>query len=103
MLSESALIQVCGDEAMETAHFAEMLDKCFDALNVHNYSDGATSLKSFQLPYTSGEDNCLKVNVRISSTVLMSLIKCSESDFWRTGGYLLCSEQSLRKLRRIKC
>lgn len=63
VLSESvskALVLVCGDEAMETAHLAEMMDKFFDALNVHNFSHGVKSLKGFQLPYTSGEDHRLK-------------------------------------------
>eukprot|EP00731_Ephydatia_muelleri_P014320 Em0008g40a len=54
------LVQVCGDDATETAHLAEMMDKFFDALNVHNYNHGAKSRKSFQLPYTSGEDHRLK-------------------------------------------
>ena len=48
---------------METAHVAQMMNKSFNALNVHNYSHRAKSLKSFQLPYTNGEDHCLKVNV----------------------------------------
>ena len=65
MLSESVskgLVQVCGDDASETAYFAEMMDKFFDALNVPNYNHGARSRKIFQLPYTSGEDHQLKVN-----------------------------------------
>ena len=64
VLSESvskAPVLVCGDEAMETAYLAEMMDKFFDALNVHNFSHGVKSLKGFQLPYTSGEDHRLKV------------------------------------------
>ena len=64
VLSESvskALVLVCGDEVMETAHLAEMMDKFFDALNVHTISHGVKSLKGFQLPYTSGEDRRLKV------------------------------------------
>ena len=34
----------------EAAHFVEMIDKFFDALNVKNYTDGCRSLKSFKLP-----------------------------------------------------
>lgn len=61
VLSESvskALVLVCGDEVMETAHLAEMMDKFLDALNVHNFSHGVKSLKGF---HTSGEDHRLKV------------------------------------------
>ena len=51
-----------GDEASETAHFASMMDKFFDALNVHNYTHGIHSRKKFQMPYTSEDDMRLKVN-----------------------------------------
>eukprot|EP00731_Ephydatia_muelleri_P011626 Em0006g520a len=37
------------------------MDKCFDALNVNNFSHGAKSLKPFQMPYTSVDDFRLKV------------------------------------------
>eukprot|EP00731_Ephydatia_muelleri_P023298 Em0015g881a len=63
VLSESvskALVLFCGDECNETSQFVEMMDKFFDALNVHNYSHGSQALKPFQLPYTSREDPRLK-------------------------------------------
>ena len=64
MLSESvsqALHLTGGDEASETAHFIGLMDKFFDALNVHNFSHGARALKPFQMPYTSTTDFRLKV------------------------------------------
>ena len=50
-----------GDEVSETAHFIGMMDRFFDALNVHNFSHGSKALKPFQLPYTSATDFRLKV------------------------------------------
>ena len=64
MLSESvshALHLTGGDEASETAHFIGLMDKLFDALNVHNFSHGARALKPFQMPYTPTTDFRLKV------------------------------------------
>ncbi|KAL5469038.1 hypothetical protein EMCRGX_G030227 [Ephydatia muelleri] len=63
VLSESvsqALHLTGGDEASETAHFIGLMDKFFDALNVHNFSHGARALKPFQMPYTSRTDFRLK-------------------------------------------
>ncbi|KAL5471612.1 hypothetical protein EMCRGX_G029743 [Ephydatia muelleri] len=63
VLSESvsqALHLTGGDEASETAHFIGLMDKFFDALNVHNFSHGARVLKPFQMPYTSRTDFRLK-------------------------------------------
>ena len=50
-----ALSVLFGNEATGTAKFVEMADKFFDALNVHNYSHGASKLKPFHVPYTSSE------------------------------------------------
>ena len=63
-LSESvskALELTGGEEASETARFVGMVDKFFDALNVHNYTHGVHSRKRFQMPYTTGRDMCLRV------------------------------------------
>eukprot|EP00731_Ephydatia_muelleri_P009301 Em0004g1639a len=63
VLSESvsqALHLTGGDEVSETAHFIGMMDRFFDALNVHNFSHGSKALKPFQLPYTSATDFRLK-------------------------------------------
>eukprot|EP00731_Ephydatia_muelleri_P009106 Em0004g1444a len=63
VLSESvsqALHLTGGDEVSETAHFIGMMDRFFDALNVHNFSNGSKALKPFQLPYTSATDFRLK-------------------------------------------
>ena len=65
MLSESvshALHLTGGDEASETAHFIGLMDRFFNALNVHNFSHGAKALKPFQMPYTSQTDYRLRVN-----------------------------------------
>ena len=50
-----------GDGVSATAHFIGMMDRFFDALNVHNFSHGSKALKPFQLPYTSATDFRLKV------------------------------------------
>ena len=66
MLSESvshALHLTGGDEASETAH---LMDRFFDALDVHNFSHGANRLKPFQMPYTSQTDYQLKVIYTLS-------------------------------------
>lgn len=63
------------------------MDKFFDALNVHNFSHGAKSLKPFQMPYTSVDDFRLKV-VRTMTSMTSSLftfLKWIENDFL---GYL---------------
>ena len=62
-----------GEEASETAHFVGMVDKFFDALNVHNYTHGLHSRKRFQMPYTSSEDMRLKVHVQ---ALLISVYMC---------------------------
>ena len=64
VLSESvskAIRLTGGDEAIETAHFVGMMDKFFDAMNVHNYIHGIHARKPFQMPYRSSEDMRLKV------------------------------------------
>ena len=64
MLSESVhngLKSRGGDEASQTAKFALMMDRFFDSLNVHNYTEGIHKRKPFQLPYISEKDRRLKV------------------------------------------
>ena len=39
------------------------MDRFFDALNVGSFTNGIVSRKKFQLPYRSGHDFRLKVNV----------------------------------------
>ena len=63
VLSESvsrALSLIGGDEAEGIAIFVKMMDKFFDAMNIHNYVQGIHSCKEF--PYTSAEDFHLKVS-----------------------------------------
>lgn len=50
-----------GEEASETARFVGMINKFFDALNVHNYTYGVRSRKRFQMPYTTSEDMQSKI------------------------------------------
>ena len=50
-----------GVEASETAFFIGMMDKFFDCVNVHNYTHGVKSQKTFQMPYTSASNFRLKV------------------------------------------
>lgn len=57
----NALKMLGGEEASETANFVLMMDKFFDALNVHNYTHGLHSRKQFQMPYISEKDKRLKV------------------------------------------
>lgn len=64
MLSESvskALELTGGEETSETAKFVGMVDRFFDALNVHNYTHGIHARKQFQMPYISVKDSRLKV------------------------------------------
>ena len=64
MLSETvsrALQLTGGREASETAKFVEMMDKLFDSMNVHNYTEGVHKRKRFQMPYTISEDMRLRV------------------------------------------
>ena len=57
----NALKLTGGEDATETSKFVDMMDKFFDALNVHNYHHGIYSLKPFQMPYISASDTRLKV------------------------------------------
>ena len=59
-----------GEEAPETARFVGMVDKFFDALNVHNYTHGVHSRKWFQMPYTSSKDMRLKVYALLISVYM---------------------------------
>lgn len=64
VLSESvskALQLSVGNEACETSKFLAMMNKWFDALNVHNYTHGIRSRKRFQTPYTTSKNMRLKV------------------------------------------
>ena len=55
-------LQLTGNsEAEESAHFAEMMDKFFDCVNVHNYTQGYHKRKAFQNLYRSLSDPRLKV------------------------------------------
>ena len=63
-MSESvykALISANDKNVEETAKFILMIEKFFDALNVTNLNNGQHNIKSFQSPYTSGDDFRLKV------------------------------------------
>ena len=65
VLSESvakALPLVVGEKASETARFAEMFDKFFDALNVSNFSSGIRHRKPFQKPYLGSDDERIQVS-----------------------------------------
>ena len=57
----NALKLLGGEEASATAHFVQMFDKFFDALNVCNYEHGVHARKEFQTPYVSSKDKRLKV------------------------------------------
>ena len=74
-----ALYVTGGDEATETAHFVGMIDKCFDCLNVHNYTHGIHLRKVHQMPYTTGKDRQLKVSRNWSVYVLFNLFIPSHS------------------------
>lgn len=54
---------VVGEKTRETARFAEIMDKFFDALNVSNFKNGKRYRKPFLHPYRSRDDERLKVNV----------------------------------------
>ena len=66
VLSESiskALQLTGGDEAVKTARFVNMMDKFFDALNVHNYTH------EFQMPCTTSKDKRVKVKQRCEKRI----------------------------------
>ena len=46
-----ALQLVVGEEAAETARFADYFNKYFDALNVSNFDEGKHSRNPFKAPY----------------------------------------------------
>ena len=52
-----------GEDVEESAQLAEMMDKFFDCMNVHNYTQGYHHRKPFQDPYRSSKDVRLKVSV----------------------------------------
>ena len=53
-----------GNKASGTACFIRLMDKFFDALNVHNFHHGVRLLKPFQMPYTSVDDFRFKVLIK---------------------------------------
>ena len=58
-MSESvskALTLLGGAKVSETARFASMMDKFFDALNASNFTNGKHKRKPFQNPYRSADD-----------------------------------------------
>lgn len=64
MLSNSvvAALKLTGGPGAEgTAKFIEMADKFFDCLNVANLNEGKEKWKKFREPYTSPDDERLKV------------------------------------------
>ena len=66
-----------GDEAEETAKFAETFDKFFDCLNVSNHLVGKHSKNVFKNPYRkpkTGEDFRLKVTPDIANANLFIII-----------------------------
>ena len=75
-----------GDEVSETAHFIGMMDRFFDALNVHNFSHGSKALKPFQLPYTSATDFRLKV-CQCSICIVILYLQYTISDFEVVQGH----------------
>ena len=56
-----ALTLLVGDEATETAKFAEMFNKFFDCLNTSNFTVGKQQRNVFKNPYYSAEDFRLTV------------------------------------------
>ena len=75
-----------GDEVSETAHFIGMMDRFFDALNVHKFSHGSKALKPFQLPYTSATDFRLKV-CQYSICIVILYLQYTISDFEVAQGH----------------
>ena len=60
-----ALTLLVGDEATETAKFAEMFNKFFDCLNTSNFTVGKQQRIVFKNPYYSAEDFRLTVGPRM--------------------------------------
>ena len=75
-------------EAEEFAHFAEMMDKFFDYLNVHNYTQGYHKHKAFQNLCRSLNGLRLKVHIINACIFFYSALKIIISDIWISGRYL---------------
>ena len=60
-MSQFAKTLLVGDEATETAKFAEMFNKFFDCLNTSNFTVGKQQRNVFKNPYYSAEDFRLTV------------------------------------------
>ena len=67
-----ALLMTGSSDVEETAKFVGMMDKLFDCLNVHDFTNGMHKHNAFQLPYRSGKDFRLKVFV--SSVVIYMIL-----------------------------
>jgi hypothetical protein len=59
-----------GPATEETSKFILMFDKFFDILNVSNFTNWKRHRKPFQKPYSNSQDERLKVNSIILSTVI---------------------------------
>ena len=62
-----------GEDVEESARLAEMMDKFFDCVNVHNYTQGYHRRKPFLDPYRSSKDRRLKVTASIHAIDLQYL------------------------------
>lgn len=63
-----------GKEVTETAHFTDMFDKLFDALNVSNFSASIKSLKPFKKAYKCQTDFRLKVHMLQNTKLIHDFI-----------------------------
>ena len=57
-----ALVATGEEPARGTAHFAMMMDRFFDCLNVSSFTAGKCKRKPFKYPYISESDFRLKVS-----------------------------------------
>ena len=64
-----------------------MVDKFFDALNVHNYTHGIHKRKEFQMPYTTSTDRRLKVKLT-HHLMLASFVSPSCNSQWLEEDFL---------------
>ena len=104
-------LRLTGDsEAEESAHFAEMMDRFFDYLNVHNYTQGYHKCKASQNMYCSLNDPRLKVHIMclviltINAYIFFySGLKMIFSDIWISGRDLSRYAKGLTRKRRPEC
>ena len=84
-------------KASEAAHFVGLVDTFFFyVMNVHNYTQGAKSLKRFQIHFKSSDDFRLQVILLCAQLCNINFFFCGSKMFSRVSGLVgkLCSRET---------